>query len=187
MEFSDLDKILEYHKVNHQDTPANVKAELFPTVSNEEVSIAYEYLRDKGLLAQRNRHKDAPTINCTFGLTLDGLWFVDKGGYNTELWEIAQKREYEMNRRTLELEHIQSTINTNKSVSDTNFIQKVILIITAVLAASSLFVSVLDYFKDDAPKVNVTPAPVRVVLQQQAPDTNSQQRSTRVHQSAANP
>ena len=91
-----------------------------------------------------------------------GVNFFLEGGY------IEQLR-----RKKLEILQIKSVIRTNESVRRTNNLQKWLIGLATVFSAASLFISYLNYRKEQP--INL-PAP-RVIIQQQpilsAQDTSS--------------
>jgi hypothetical protein len=90
---------------------------------------------------------------------VDTFYLTDKGwdyeGYDYLIDEETRIKE-------LEEEQLQSVIDTNKSVKNTNRLQKWILIFTAAASAATLIISFLDYDKDTI--TNVAAPQVRVQL-----------------------
>lgn len=107
-------------------------------------------------------------------ITYKGIGFYEDGGYANQRQLEDDKEAEEERRQDLEERQIQSVIDTNENVRKTNTIQKVALILTIIFTAATLVVSVLDYVKDSAPKITVTPAPVQVFQPQPVQkDTNA--------------
>lgn len=108
------------------------------------------------------------------GVTIFKLWphifnSIHLSGADGFLNEEMEEYKKVEKKESLEVAQMQSVIDTNKSVQDTNTLQKRILWLTAILSSLTLVVSVFDLLKKDT--INVPPA--SVILQGQSPSKDS--------------
>jgi len=113
-----------------------------------------------------------------YQITFEGLTFHEIGGYEKQHLRQQAKQHYDIKRKKIERELKETSIDVNKSIRRTNDLQKGILIFTALISTSSLVVSVMDYNKDDAPRINVTPAPVQILTPKLESKQGTQAKST---------
>jgi hypothetical protein len=155
---SQLDTILTHlyndNGFHSLSTIEGVLRSLFGQGTYNTVALLEQMLKDNIIIKEHVReHTTLADITIApydlYSISLDGKRLFEEGGYTNRKLTLEEEKAREIKKERLEIEQLESVIQTNRNVREINSFQKRALWATIILSATSIIISIIGLLRDE--------------------------------------